>query len=277
MSEPRRNATRLTPYFREVQRTHPLSREEEQRLASRIQKGDIEARNRLVTANLRFALDVARRYQGRGLPLDDLIGAANMGLVEAARRFNGLSGVRFITYAVWWIRRCVLKALAREQHPVHVPGHIQDLLNKIHRASRDLQQELERPPRVEEIASRLGEPVQTVGLAVSSDREVCSLDEQVETFQEGEFRLIDRIEDPELAGQLDALDRLGQEEEAGRLLETLEGREAEVVRRYYGLDGDGGDNLAEIGRALDLSRERVRQIKSSALRRMRQQHRKPRP
>ena len=266
------NADRLTPYFREVRRTHPLSREEERRLASRIRKGDIEARNRLATANLRFALNVARRYEGRGLPLDELICAANMGLLEAANRFDGQSGVRFITYAVWWIRRYVLKALDQEHHLVHVPGHILDMQHKIHRASRELLQDLERPPRVEEIASRLEEPVQAVGHAVSSNQIVRSLDEEVETFLEGEYRFIDRFKVPEGSQQPDTLDRLGREEEVHQLMEHLTGSEAEVVRRHYGLDGAGGDNLAAVGRSLGLSRERVRQIRSSALRRMRQQH-----
>jgi RNA polymerase primary sigma factor len=257
----------LDSYFRDVRKTHPLSREEERRLASQIRRGDLKARNQLVTANLRFALDVAKRYQGRGLPLEDLISAANLGLLEAAKRFDGVNGVRFITYAVWWIRRYILKALAREQHLIHLPSHMVDLLSKVYRVSREMQQELERPPTMEEIAEQLDAPISLVQLAMASDRDVHSLDDDPQ--QGGEGSLLERIEDPESAGEPDTVERLGQLEEVDRLLGALTSREAEVVKRYYGLDGAGGVNLAEIGRALDLSRERVRQIKTAALKHLR--------
>lgn len=262
-----RNDQHLDAYFKDVQKTHPLTREAEGKLALRIREGDLEARNELVTSNLRFALDVAKRYQGRGVPLGDLISAANLGLLEAAKRFDGVNGVRFITYAVWWIRRYILKALSREQHLIHLPGHMVDLLSKVYRTSRVLQQTLERTPSVDEIADQLEMPSHLVQLAILSDRDVQSLDE--DPLQEGDGNLLERLDLVQDTLELDVADRIGRLEEVEHLLSGLTKREAEVVRRYFGLDGDGGVNLAEIGRALELSRERVRQIKTSALKHLR--------
>ncbi len=252
----------LNGYFQDVRKTHPLSREEEKMLSARIKNGNLKARNQLVTANLRFALDVAKRYQGRGLPLDDLISAANFGLIEAAKRFDGQNGVRFITYAVWWIRRYILKALSGEQHLIHLPGHMVDLLSKVQRVARDLQQQLERVPTPIEIAEQMEESVTQVQLALESNRDVCSYDD---IGSEQDCSLLDKIPDPGAEDMLEPVEQIGQAEEVDLLLSSLTQREADVVRKYYGLDGLGGDNLAEIGRELDLSRERVRQIKTSAL------------
>jgi len=252
----------LNVYFQDVRKTHPLSREEEKTLSARIKNGNLKARNQLVTANLRFALDVAKRYQGRGLPLDDLISAANFGLIEAAKRFDGQNGVRFITYAVWWIRRYILKALSGEQHLIHLPGHMVDLLSKVQRVARDLQQQLERVPTPMEIAEQMEESVTQVQLALESNRDVCSYDD---VGSDQDCSLLDKIPDPNAEDMLEPVEQIGQAEEVDFLLSSLTEREADVVRKYYGLDGLGGDNLAEIGRELDLSRERVRQIKTSAL------------
>jgi RNA polymerase primary sigma factor len=183
----------LNVYFQDVRKTHPLSREEEQMLSARIKNGNLKARNQLVTANLRFALDVAKRYQGRGLPLDDLVSAANFGLIEAAKRFDGQNGVRFITYAVWWIRRYILKALSGEQHLIHLPGHMVDLLSKVQRVARDLQQQLERVPTPIEIAEQMEESVTQVQLALESNRDVCSYDDM---GSEQDCSLLDKIPDP---------------------------------------------------------------------------------
>ncbi|MBT3604515.1 MAG: RNA polymerase sigma factor RpoD/SigA [Candidatus Latescibacteria bacterium] len=252
----------LGSYFKDVRKTHPLTREEEQKLSERIKKGNLRARNQLVTANLRFALDVAKRYQGRGLPLEDLISSANLGLLEAAKRFDGKNGVRFITYAVWWIRRYILKALSGEQHLIHLPGHVVDLLSKVQRVSRELQQTLERSPTTDEIAAEMNETVAKVQLVLNSNRDVCSFDD---LGSDQDCSLLEKISDPRIEDKLEPVEQIGQTEEVEFLLDSLTPREADVVRKYYGLDGLGGDNLAEIGRELDLSRERVRQIKTSAL------------
>lgn len=252
----------LGGYFDEVRKTQPLSRDIEKKLSDEIKQGSIRARNQLVTANLRFALDVAKRFQGRGVPLDDLISAANLGLLEAAKRFDASNGARFITYAVWWIRRYIFKALSGEQHLIHLPGHMVELLGKVQRVSKQLQQDLERMPTPVEIAKEMDETVGQVQLALESNRDVCSYDE---VGPDHDCSLLEKIPDVGTEEMMAPIDLLGQMEEVKHLLDSLSPREADVVRKYYGLDGMGGDNLAEIGRALDLSRERVRQIKMSAI------------
>ena len=252
----------LGGYFDEVRKTKPLSRDAEKKLSEAIQQGSIGARNQLVTANLRFALDVAKRFQGRGVPLEDLISAANLGLLEAAKRFDASNEVRFITYAVWWIRRYIFKALSGEQHLIHLPGHMVELLGKVHQVSKQLQQDLERAPTPHEIAEEMEEPVARVELALESDRDVSSFDA---VGPDQDCGLLEKIPDVGTEEMMAPIDQIGQSEEVQRLLGVLSPREADVVRKYYGLDGMGGDNLAEIGRELDLSRERVRQIKMSAI------------
>ena len=133
-----RDLDSLTTYLKDVRKTHPLCRAEEQRLGCRIQAGDLQARNELVTANLRFGVAMAKTYQGRGLPLDELISAANIGLIEAAARYDSRNGARFITYASWWIRRFVIRAIGASDKLVHLPAHVQDLIRKVQRTTGEL-------------------------------------------------------------------------------------------------------------------------------------------
>ena len=265
----REQDARLKPYYREVQKTHPLSRERELQLSRLIEEGDLDARNELVTANLRFGLDVAKRYQGRGVPLEDLISAANVGLIEAAKRFNWQSGVRFITYAVHWIRREILLVLASKNNLVHVPKHVQELQSKIRRVSRVLHQELERGPGIDELANEMDENEQAILLAVANEQKIHSLEDTEPSYAEKKRCLLDVLENPAAADSLDASESLEQEDLVDQMMNRLREREVEVLRRYYGFDGKGGYNLAEIGRQLNLSRERVRQIKTMALKRLR--------
>jgi len=238
-------------------------------LAIRIQNGDVEARNQLVTANLRFALNVARHYQGSGMGLDDLISAANVGLMEAARRFDGATGVRFITYAVWWIRQSILKTLNRDRHLVRVPGHVTDLMSKIYKISVTLQQDFERQPLVEEIAEEVHAPVRSVRRALTSTQDVRSLDEEVGDPQEHGMSLGDVLGDPVGEDAADPLERKRAEDQVRGLIDSLDPREAKVICRYFGLDGMVEESLAKIGREMHLSRERIRQIKCAALDHMR--------
>lgn len=257
----------MVSYFKDVGRTHPLSREEERTLGLQIQAGSVDARNRLVTANLRFGVAVARRYQGRGLPLGDLIGAANIGLIEAAKRFDFRA--RFITYASWWIRRCVIRALREANHPVHVPAHVHDLLQKVRRGQRDLLQDLERAPTVEELAAFVNEREDRVRLALLNAHETQSLDQETAHYADGGRRLASRLAEVR-EDEPDVLEHIAIDDEVDHLLTELPEREVEVVRHYYGLGGLGEGNLAEIGRELNLSRERVRQIKTAAVNRMKE-------
>ncbi len=261
----------LSPYFREVRRTELLSREDEVRLSARIRRGDTEARNQLVMANLRFALKMAMRYQGFGLPLEDLVSAANYGLLRAAIRFDGLNGVRFITYTVWWIRQSLQQAVAAEPRTIRLPGHVVELLSRINKVSASLQIQLERQPSRDEIASGLDVPRRNVQRAMDAAPEPHSLDEEIGSSFDGSTRLIEVLKDPASKDPSEELDRLLLKEDVRKALEVLKGREVEVIKRSYGLDGRPMVSLAEIGRSMHLSRERVRQIRVAALERLRRE------
>lgn len=254
-------------YLGEIASSIPLSSSEEVNLARKIKKGDELARNRLVEANLRFVVSVAKEYQNRGVPLTDLISAGNVGLITAAERFDEKKGFKFISYAVWWIRQAILKALAEQSRTVRLPLNKIGLLYKISKASRLLQQERSDAPKPEDIAKELDVPVEEVRETLLCGRSMRSLDA---TFKEEEDHSLldiladDRQESPEnlvmrgcLRGQIDTA------------LGSLVGREAEIVKLYFGLDGEEPMTLDQIGARFGLTRERVRQIKEKAIHRLR--------
>jgi RNA polymerase primary sigma factor len=257
----------LGSYLGEIANSIPLSSSEEVDLARRIKGGDERARNSLVEANLRFVVSVAKEYQNRGVPLADLISAGNMGLITAAERFDENKGFKFISYAVWWIRQAILQTLAEQSRTVRLPLNKIGLLYKISKASRLLQQERTDDPNPEDIANELDVPVEDVRETMMCGRSVRSLDA---TFKEEEDHSLldilpdDRQESPEnlvmrgcLRGQIDSA------------LGSLVGREAEILRLYFGLDGEEPMTLDQIGVRFGLTRERVRQIKEKALHRLR--------
>ena len=257
----------LGSYLGEIANSSPLSSSEEVDLARRIKCGDEGARNALVEANLRFVVSVAKEYQNRGVPLADLISAGNMGLITAAERFDENKGFKFISYAVWWIRQAILQTLAEQSRTVRLPLNKIGLLYKISKASRLLQQERTDDPNPEDIANELDVPVEDVRETMMCGRSVRSLDA---TFKEEEDHSLldilpdDRQESPEnlvmrgcLRGQIDTA------------LGSLVGREAEILRLYFGLDGEEPMTLDQIGVRFGLTRERVRQIKEKALHRLR--------
>ena len=257
----------LGSYLGEIANSTPLSSSEEVNLARKIKDGDEGARNALVEANLRFVVSVAKEYQNRGVPLSDLISAGNMGLITAAERFDENKGFKFISYAVWWIRQAILQTLAEQARTVRLPLNKVGLLYKISKASRALQQERVDAPNPEDIASELDVPVEEVRETLICGRAVRSLDA---TFKEEEDHSLldilpdDKQESPEsqvLKGCL-----RGQIESA---LGSLVGREAEILRLYFGLDGEEPMTLDQIGSRFGLTRERVRQIKEKALHRLR--------
>tara|TARA_Y100000588_G_C14263128_1_gene928511 strand:- start:1755 stop:2615 length:861 start_codon:yes stop_codon:yes gene_type:complete len=257
----------LGSYLAEIAHSKPLSAAEEVDLARKIKEGNEAARNRLVEANLRFVVSVAKEYQNRGVPLADLISAGNMGLITAAERFDEDKGFKFISYAVWWIRQAILQTLAEQSRTVRLPLNKIGLLYKISKASRLLQQERSDDPNPDEIAKELEMPVEEVKETLMCGRSVRSLDA---TFKEEEDHSLldvlpdDRQESPEnqlmrgcLRGQVDSA------------LQSLVGREAEILRLYFGLDGEEPMTLDQIGARFGLTRERVRQIKEKALHRLR--------
>ena len=257
----------LGSYLAEIAHSKPLSAAEEVDLARKIKEGNETARNRLVEANLRFVVSVAKEYQNRGVPLADLISAGNMGLITAAERFDENKGFKFISYAVWWIRQAILQTLAELSRTVRLPLNKIGLLYKISKASRLLQQERSDDPNPDEIAKELEVPVEEVKETLMCGRSVRSLDA---TFKEEENHSLldvlpdDRQESPEsqvmrgcLRGQVDSA------------LQSLVGREAEILRLYFGIDGEEPMTLDQIGARFGLTRERVRQIKEKALLRLR--------
>lgn len=257
----------LGSYLTEIASSRPLSAADEVQLARDIKKGDENARNHLVEANLRFVVSVAKEYQNRGVPLADLISAGNMGLITAAERFDEDKGFKFISYAVWWIRQAILQTLAEQSRTVRLPLNKIGLLYKISKASRKLRQQRADDPNPEEIAEQLEVSVDEVKETMLCGRSVRSLDA---TFREEEDQSLldvlpdDRQESPEnevmrgcLRGQIDTA------------LGSLVGREAEIIRLYFGLDGEESMTLDQIGARFSLTRERVRQIKEKALHRLR--------
>ena len=257
----------LGSYLGEIANSNPLSSTEEVDLARKIKDGDEAARNALVEANLRFVVSVAKEYQNRGVPLADLISAGNMGLITAAERFDENKGFKFISYAVWWIRQAILQTLAEQSRTVRLPLNKIGLLYKISKAARLLQQERTDDPKPEDIANELDVPVEDVRETIMCGRSVRSLDA---TFKEEEDHSLldilpdDRQESPEnrvmrgcLRGKIDSA------------LGSLVGREAEILRLYFGLDGEEPMTLDQIGVRFGLTRERVRQIKEKALHRLR--------
>lgn len=257
----------LELYLREI-REHPiLERDEEVELARRIREGDEEALNSLIAANLRFVVSVARRYAGRGVPLSDLVTDGNLGLMRAARRFDETKGVRFVSYAVWWVRQAILQALTEGSRIVRVPSGRLEEAHRIVRAARKLGQQLGREPGVEEIAEELGITPGEVTDALGARAGYVSLDAPV--AESADTSMLDLLpddggQDPDESAQRRALRDVVEDG-----LTRLPEREAAVVRLYFGLDGEEPRSLEEIARQLGLTRERVRMIKDRALVRLR--------
>jgi RNA polymerase primary sigma factor len=258
----------LEKYLEDIGESKPLSATEEQELARRIKQGDLEARDKLVRANLRFVVSVAKQYQNQGLPLADLINEGNIGLITAAERFDGTKGFKFISYAVWWVRQAILQALAEQSRIVRMPLNRVGLLSKISKVSSFLEQEVGGNPCAEEIAHELEISPEEVMNTLISGRKAWSLDACFEDDDDGRSLLDilgdEKQESPEAAVLNDSLKR-----EISHLLETLDEREAETIRLYFGLGGEEPLTLDQIGMRFGLTRERVRQIKEKALRRLR--------
>lgn len=258
----------LDQYLYEVSMTPLLTPQQEIAIAKRVRNGDPEAMQELVKRNLRFVISVAKKYQNRGLPLTDLIGEGNVGLLTAARKFDPDQGVKFISYAVWWIRQAILASLARQGRTVRVPLNRTADLSKIVRTAEALRQELRREPTPEEIAhaTQLSlEVVQSLSALNTSD---VRLDAPLDP--EGDRSLIDRfIADDQANAEEQAMDTFLSEEIEGAL-RTLPPRDAKVLRLYFGLDGGREHTLEEIGGMLGVTRERVRQLRDRALKRLRE-------
>ena len=257
----------LDQYLAEISRYPLITREEEGDLARRIREGDGEALDRLVRANLRFVVSVAKRYQNQGVPLADLVNEGNVGLIRAAHKFDETKGIKFISYAVWWIRQGILQALADQSRIVRVPLNRAGALHRIGRRSAALQQELGREPTVEEIAHGLDLSAEEVEAALVISRSHLSLDAPVASGEDQ--RLLDYLPDQFAENPEEAAYDAALKETVEGVLGSLDAREAKVLRLYFGLDDQEPMTLEEIGDLLGITRERVRQIKEKGLGRLR--------
>ncbi len=261
----------IEKYLEEIGGYSPLAPEEEIELARQIRKGNSRALDKLVKANLRFVISVAKEYQGQGLPLQDLISEGNLGLIKAAQRFDETRGFKFISYAVWWIRQSILQALAEQSRVVRLPLNRVGAINKVGRALEELEKKFGREPSMEEIADKMEMTAYEVADVLKTSARHLSLDEP---FKEDEGNsLLDILESDRYAPPDDTLMQESLQVEIDKVLSTLKPREAEIIRLYFGLDGDRPLTLEEIGEHFKLTRERVRQIKEKALRRLRHRSR----
>lgn len=262
-----RESQSLDKYLQEIGKEELITAEEEVELARRIKAGDQRALEKLTRANLRFVVSVAKQYQNQGLTLPDLINEGNLGLIKAAQRFDETRGFKFISYAVWWIRQSILQALAEQSRIVRLPLNQVGSLNKINKAFSKLEQEYERAPNADELASVLDIPEDKITDTLRVSGRHVSVDAP---FVEGEDNsLLDVLvnSDSPRADQMLMSESLQREIE--RSLSTLTERERDVIKLFFGIGMNHGLTLEEIGAKFDLTRERVRQIKEKAIRRLR--------
>lgn len=264
-----RDTLSLDKYLQEIGKEELITPEQEVELAIRIREGDQRALDKLTKANLRFVVSVSKQYQNQGLSLPDLINEGNLGLIKAAQRFDEKRGFKFISYAVWWIRQSILQALAEQARIVRLPLNKIGNINKINRTFSDLEQEFEREPSVDEIAEALDLTIEEVNVSLRNNSKHVSMDAPLgDDSDSGNMYDVMGANDERRPDQ-NLMDE-SLKEEIERALNSLTPREADVLRLYYGIDGNGKTNitLEEIGMKFDLTRERVRQIKEKAIRRL---------
>ncbi len=266
-----RDTLSLDKYLHEIGKVELLSAEKEVELAKRIKKGDREALETLIKANLRFVVSVSKQYQNQGLSLPDLINEGNLGLIKAAERFDETRGFKFISYAVWWIRQSILQALAEQARIVRLPLNKIGSINKINKAFNKLEQEFQREPTVEEIADIMEMKPDLIEDSMNSSGSHVSMDAPLRD-EEGN-NLYDVMLNEDSPKPDDELMDNSLRQEIERSLATLGEREAEILRYYFGLKGYQQHTLEEIGDEFGLTRERVRQIKEKAIKKLKNQYR----
>jgi len=254
-------------YLKEIGQVRLLSAEEEVELAKRVAEGDQYAKNKLTEANLRLVVSIAKKYSGRGLHILDLIQEGNTGLIRAVDKFDWTKGNKFSTYATWWIRQAITRAIADQARTIRVPVHMVEVINKATRCNRKLVQELGREPTVEEIAAELGLPVEKIIEANRTAADTLSLDTPVgdeEDTSIGSF-----VEDERTPGPADATSNAMLAEALKEILDTLTEREADVLRMRFGMYDGRTHTLEEVGQIFGVTRERIRQIENKAIRKLR--------
>lgn len=261
-----RESASLEKYLQEIGHQDLLTADEEVELAQQIKKGDRKALKRLTKANLRFVVSVAKQYQNKGLSLPDLINEGNLGLIKAAERYDETRGFKFISYAVWWIRQSILQAIAEQSRIVRLPLNQVGSVNRIARELNKFEQENERKPSVEEMADRIDLPEEKIAEAMKINTHHVSMDAP---FADGEDNsLLDFLPNTDSPSTDNVLDQESLRTEIGRVLDVLNDREQKVIKAFFGI-GMQEMTLEEIGDKYNLTRERVRQIKEKAIRRLR--------
>jgi RNA polymerase primary sigma factor len=266
--------TCLSLYFREIGKNKPLTTQEESELAARIRSNDRAALEKLVKANLRFVVSVCRNYQNQGIPLSDLINEGNLGLIRAAKRFDEKKNFRFISYAVWWIRQAILQFLAEQSRIVKLPLNRVGTIHKIGKMQVALEQKYSRPPNSEEIARELSMGEQEVSDSLKIGNTHLSLDAPLKYGED--TRLIDVLHEENADRSDDGIHAISLQNEISKTLDTLSEREKNVVKMYFGIGKETAYTLEEIGKHFNITRERVRQIKEKALRRLKHSSRRQR-
>jgi RNA polymerase primary sigma factor len=266
-----RESASLEKYLAEIGKEGMINSEEEVRLACLIRKGDQNALDKLTKANLRFVVSVAKQYQNQGLGLPDLINEGNLGLIKAAKRFDETRGFKFISYAVWWIRQSILQAIAEQSRIVRLPLNQVGSLGRINKAFSKLEQEFEREPSFEEIAALTELPIDKITDAMRISGKHISMDAPFVNGEENTLLdVLENIESPR--ADVDLMSE-SLKMEVERSLSTLSEREREIVKLFFGIGLTHGLTLEEIGTKFELTRERVRQIKEKAIRRLKNKHR----
>jgi RNA polymerase primary sigma factor len=263
-----RETASLDKYLQEIGRVELITAEEEVELAKRIRAGDQVALEKLTKANLRFVVSVSKQYQNQGLTLPDLINEGNLGLIKAGQRFDETRGFKFISYAVWWIRQSILQALAEQSRIVRLPLNKIGSINKINKTFSLLEQEFEREPSADEIATILDLTEDEVKDAMKINGRHVSMDAPLVSGEDDANNMYDVMTSDDSPNPDSGLIHESLRREIERALHTLTTREADVVRLYFGLGGEHPKTLEEIGERFDLTRERVRQIKEKAIRRL---------
>ena len=261
-----RDGLTVEKYFNEVSKQKLLKKEEERDLGKRIQEGDKEALNKLVKANLRFVISIAKQYQHFNFPLNDLINEGNLGLIKAAQLFDPDKGFKFISYAVFWIRQCIMEALSKHGRTIRMPENKLNEMQRINEAVALMQQKLEREPTAEELAEFMGEKPEMINNVTGSAYRQSSLDAPFNNEEEG--TLLEIIRNPEEVPVDQNLDKDSMKSEIQSLLSLLNEREKTVITKAFGLFNDFSVSLEDIAEEMEISRERVRQIKENALKKL---------
>ena len=254
-------------YLKEIGQVKLLTAEEEVELAKRVAEGDKKAKDQLTEANLRLVVSIAKKYSGRGLHILDLIQEGNTGLIRAVDKFDYTKGNKFSTYATWWIRQAITRAIADQARTIRVPVHMVEVINKAARCNRKLVQELGREPTLEEVAAELNLPVEKIIEANRTAADTLSLDTPV--GDEEDTTIGSFVEDDNTPGPADATSNTLLAEALGEILDTLTEREADVLRMRFGMYDGRTHTLEEVGQIFGVTRERIRQIENKAIRKLR--------